>query len=80
MTFEALQRGANMTFKEVMAQELDLSFNFLKTQDFYEGIRAQLIDKDRNPKWSHDGAGAVTDAQIQRLFKRTAKPAQEFLT
>ena len=79
VTFEALKRGATMTFKEVMTQELDLSLNFLKTQDFYEGIRAQLIDKDRNPKWSHDGAGAVTDAQIQRLFKSTAKPAQEFL-
>ncbi len=78
-TFEALKRGANMTFKEAMMQELDLSLNFLKTQDFYEGIRAQLIDKDRNPKWSHDSARAVTDAQIKRLFKRAAKPPQEFL-
>ena len=44
VTFEALRRGAKMNFKEVMTQELDLSLNFLKTQDFYEGIRAQLID------------------------------------
>jgi len=52
VTFEALRRGAKMTFQEVMTQELDISLNFLKTQDFYEGIRAQLIDKDRNPKWN----------------------------
>ena len=42
MTFEALRRGADMSFREAMTQELDISLNFLKTQDFYEGIRAQL--------------------------------------
>ncbi len=53
VTFEALKRGINMTFRQVMTQELDISLNFLSTQDFYEGIRSQLIDKDRNPQWSH---------------------------
>ena len=80
VTFEALRRGAKMNFKEVMTQELDLSLNFLKTQDFYEGIRAQLIDKDRNPKWSHDNVNAVTTSQIQRLFRQVSKPKQEFLS
>jgi len=79
VTFEALRRGANMNFKEVMTQELDLSLNFLKTQDFYEGIRAQLIDKDRNPKWSHEDVSKVTEPQVQRVFRTTAKPPQEFL-
>ncbi len=80
VTFEALRRGAKMNFREVMTQELDISLNFLKTQDFYEGIRAQLIDKDRNPKWSHESLDAVTEPQIQRLFCKTAKPPQEFLS
>lgn len=79
VTFEAIKRGLDLDFQEAMTQELDLSLNFLKTQDFYEGIRAQLIDKDRNPKWSHDSAEAVTDAQVDRLFKTTATPPLEFL-
>lgn len=79
VTFEALRRGAKMNFKEVMTQELDISLNFLKTQDFYEGIRSQLIDKDRNPKWSHEDVSAVTEPQVQRLFRKIAKPPQEFL-
>jgi enoyl-CoA hydratase len=79
VTFEALRRGSKMNFKEVMTQELDISLNFLKTQDFYEGIRAQLIDKDRNPKWSNTDVTSVTEPQVQRLFQRTAKPRQEFL-
>ena len=80
VTFEALRRGATMTFKEVMTQELDISLGFLKTQDFYEGIRAQLIDKDRNPKWSHESVKAVTEPQVQRVFRKTAKPPQGFLS
>ena len=80
VTYEAIKRGADMNFKAAMTQELDLSLNFLKTQDFYEGIRAQLIDKDRNPKWSHDGVDKVTATQISRLFRSVAKPPQEFLS
>ena len=79
VTFEAIRRGSKKNFQEVMAQELDISLNFLKTQDFYEGIRAQLIDKDRNPKWSHESVSHVTEPQVQRLFRKTAKPPQEFL-
>lgn len=79
VTFEALRRGAKMTFQEVMTQELNISLNFLKTQDFYEGIRAQLIDKDRNPKWSHNGVNDVTELQVQRLFRKHATPPQQFL-
>lgn len=80
VTLEALKRGADLNFKDAMTQELDLSLNFLATQDFYEGIRAQLIDKDRNPKWSHENVAKVTKAQVKRLFKKTAKPPQEFIS
>ena len=79
VSFEALRRGAKLNFREAMTQELDLSLNFLNTQDFYEGIRSQLIDKDRNPKWSHEDAASVPESHILRLFQKTAKPRQEFL-
>jgi len=69
VTLESLRRGMRVeTFREAMARELDISVNFLSTQDFYEGIRAQLIDKDRNPKWSH-GFSEVTGEQVERLFR-----------
>jgi len=67
------KRGLDLDFKSAMSQELDISLNFLKTQDFYEGIRAQLIDKDRNPKWSHESVETVTDEQVARVFKQTIR-------
>ena len=74
VTLEALRRGREAeTFREAMTMELILSLNFLKTQDFYEGIRAQLIDKDRNPQWSH-AIGEVSEEQVERLFRPTGAP------
>ncbi|NNE57818.1 MAG: enoyl-CoA hydratase/isomerase family protein [Hellea sp.] len=80
VTHKALMEGMQMSFREAMEMELDVSLNFLATQDFYEGIRAQLIDKDRNPKWSHESAAKVTKTQVNRLFKKTAKPRLQFLS
>ena len=73
-TFEALRRGEAFDFCAAMNQELNTSLGFLETQDFYEGIRAQLIDKDRNPKWSHDSVDSVTEDQVNRIFRTRAKP------
>lgn len=79
-TLEAMNRGADLEFRAAMRQELNLSLNFLTIQDFYEGIRAQLIDKDRNPGWSHDGVATVTAAQVERMFRPVADPRLEFVT
>jgi enoyl-CoA hydratase len=73
-SFEAVRQGAKLDFKTAMNQELSLSMGFAKTQDFYEGIRAQLIDKDRSPKWQHDDVSHVTAGQVSRVFRQAGKP------
>lgn len=40
----------------------------LRSHDLVEGIRAQLIDKDRNPKWSPAQLAAVTAADVEAYF------------
>ncbi|HET9889594.1 MAG TPA: enoyl-CoA hydratase/isomerase family protein, partial [Mycobacterium sp.] len=40
----------------------------LRSHDLVEGIRAQLIDKDRNPKWSPAQLSAVTPADVETYF------------
>ena len=69
-TFESLRQGGTLSFRDAMDQELNISLGFLETQDFYEGIRAQLIDKDRNPKWSHDAVDLVSQTQVSRIFRK----------
>ena len=36
--------------------------------DFAEGVRAQLVDKDRNPRWQHDRLEDVTRAEVLACF------------
>ncbi len=52
VTLEAIRRAAGMTVDEVLDQDLRVGSRFLQHDDFAEGIRAQIIDKDRNPRWA----------------------------
>lgn len=64
-----IRLGAKMTFAEVMAMEYRLSQACLARHDFYEGVRAALIDKDRCPRWIPATVGDVPDADIDLYFQ-----------
>ncbi len=68
ISFEALRRGAGFDFREAMRQELDLSLNFMHIPDFFEGVRAAVIDKDRNPKWEAASVDDVELEDVRRAF------------
>jgi enoyl-CoA hydratase len=68
LTLKELRKGASMTFDECMIMEYRLSQSVLAGHDFYEGVRAQLVDKDRSPKWYPATLDAVDDSAIDSLF------------
>ena len=71
VTLEALRRAAGMgSVHEVLAQDEVLAANLLLHGDFAEGVRAQLVDKDRSPKWPVNSVDDITDEQVQRMFER----------
>ncbi|REE04942.1 enoyl-CoA hydratase/isomerase family protein [Citricoccus muralis] len=52
ITLELIRRAAQMsTVHEVLAQDATVGHHLLRGHDMREGIRAQLVDKDRNPQW-----------------------------
>ena len=65
-------RGAKLDFEGCMVQELRLSLACLAGDDFYEGIRAVLVDKDKNPKWKPAELADVGPSDVERHF---AEPA-----
>jgi len=74
VAFEQLRRGAAQSFDESMTMEYRLSQAAMRSgSDFYEGIRAVLVDKDHAPKWSPATLGAVDAALVDGFFAPLGK-------
>lgn len=69
VTLEALRRAADaQSVREVLQTDTVVSGNLLGRPDFAEGVRAQLVDKDRQPAWEHAGVEHVTRSEVLALF------------
>ena len=69
VAFEGLRRAAKLeTLEDVLTQDYRMSSAASRSHDFVEGIRAQIIDKDRNPKWSPPTLAAVSAADVEAYF------------
>ena len=47
----SLRRATGLSLEEALEQEYRVGLRFLAGPDFREGIRAQVVDKDRDPHW-----------------------------
>ena len=52
------------TIEQALEREYRCTHRLIETGDLIEGIRAMVIDKDRAPRWRHDGFAAVPEAEI----------------
>lgn len=68
LTQATIARGARQDLRACLAMELAVSVALLDGADFYEGVRAVLIDKDNAPKWSPARLEEVTPAAIDGFF------------
>lgn len=73
VTLEAVRRARVLPdLRADLVQDYGLVMWFGRTQpDLVEGIRAQLVDKDRNPKWSPAAIDAVTPEMVAAAFEHT---------
>lgn len=68
VTWEGLRRARHMTLLEVLDADGELARRFGEVPDFREGIRAQVIDKDHDPHWSHSRVEDVTADEVAALL------------
>jgi enoyl-CoA hydratase len=69
LTLAALNRARERDFDACLQMEYRMSQHCMAGHDFYEGIRATLIDKDKSPKWSPARLADVDDATIEQYFE-----------
>lgn len=77
VTLAALRKGAELDFRGVMAQDLRVSMRLLvEGSDFYEGVRAVILDKDNAPQWGPQMRAEDVEAMFVPL---EAEREQSFL-
>jgi enoyl-CoA hydratase len=68
-TLELVRRArASDDIRAALRQEYRFTSRSASEGDFVEGIRAAIIDKDRNPRWRHAGISAVTAAMVEAML------------
>lgn len=71
VTLQALRRGRRLRLEQCMDQEYQLATGLIRRPDFLEGVRAAVIDKDRNPAWRPETLAGVDPEEVERLFGST---------
>jgi enoyl-CoA hydratase len=70
VTLELLRRARNATsLEECLVREYRAALEVFRSDDFREGVRAAVIDKDRNPKWSPPRIEDVTPDMVAPYFR-----------
>ena len=69
VTLKLLRLGrATATLEECLVREYRAALEVFASDDFREGVRAAVIDKDRNPKWSPARIEDVTPELLAPYF------------
>lgn len=63
-----MRLGKSLTFTAAMRTEFRIVSRIVHGHDFYEGVRAVIIDKDNAPRWRPAELAAVSEAQVDRHF------------
>ena len=63
-----LRRNKGVSLRDVLALDFQVSQHCVAKHDFFEGIRALLVEKDHNPAWSPSNLSDVTAETIAEYF------------
>jgi enoyl-CoA hydratase len=59
--------------KVSLQREFEAAHAVLASNEFYEGVRAAVVDKDRNPQWSPETLTEVTEDILSKYFSQIAE-------
>ena len=69
LTLRGLRDGAGLSLAGCLENEYRIVCAIEQGHDFYEGVRAMLIDKDKKPVWDPATLEAVDDAMVDHYFR-----------
>ncbi len=69
VTFRQLKMARNLALADCLRMERSMIRHCFAHGEVLEGIRAAIIDKDRQPRWQPANLEAVTEAMVDRFFQ-----------
>jgi enoyl-CoA hydratase len=63
-----VRRGRTYDFETCMRAEFRIVSRIIHGHDFYEGVRAVIVDKDNKPQWNPGTLAAVSAAEVEGYF------------
>ena len=63
-----VRRGKTWDFETCMRMEFRIVSRVIQGHDFYEGVRAVIVDKDNKPRWRPATLAEVSEAEVERHF------------
>ena len=77
VSLELVRRARKMaTVHEVLQQDATVAYHLLRGHDMREGVRAQLVDKDRNPQWAPPALEDIDADAVTAAFAPVGARAQ----
>jgi enoyl-CoA hydratase/carnithine racemase len=70
VTFEHMRRMRGKTMADVLKENWRISQHMMAGREFFEGVRARLIDRDEAPDWQPKTLSAVSEAFVNRYFEK----------
>jgi enoyl-CoA hydratase len=70
ITVEQWRRGKGLSVEDALIMEYRMTQACMARHDFFEGIRALLIDKDNRPRWQPATLAELSSAAVARYFER----------
>ncbi len=77
-TFHALEQASKLDLEACLKMEYRFSYRVLNHDDYYEGVRAVIVDKDRNPKWSPAILEEIDLSEVEAMFADLGLDEWEF--
>jgi enoyl-CoA hydratase/carnithine racemase len=68
LVIEQLARSKTLSLAECLQMELGIAYQCSVGGEFQEGVRALLIDKDKQPKWQYTEENDIPDKLIEAHF------------
>jgi len=68
VALRSLRLGMNISFEDCMQMEFRMVNKVMNDHDFYEGVRALIIDKDNNPSWKPSSISEVEENFVDKFF------------